>query len=87
MFYARAPGAVEAILARFLGEHMKAGHLRTSDPIRAARFLLAQCVGGGHQQMLCGGPAIDRDTMQQDAVRLTEQFLQLYGLEADNNPV
>jgi TetR/AcrR family transcriptional repressor of mexJK operon len=82
MFYARAPGAVEAILARFLDDHMKAGNLQTGDPIRAARFLLGQCVGGGHQQMLCGGPAIDTSTIKQDAVRLTDQFLQLYSVDA-----
>lgn len=80
MFYARAPGAVEGILARFLEDHMKAGNLETGDPVRAARFLLAQCVGGGHQQMLCGGPAIDRSTMKQGAAVLTDQFMQLFGV-------
>jgi len=78
MFYERAPGAVAAILARFLEDQMKAGNLKTGDPERAAHFLLAQCVGGGHQQMLCGGPAVDRSDTKDDAVRLTEQFLQLY---------
>lgn len=79
MFYARAPGAVEAILARFLVDHMQAGNLQSGDPIRAARFLLAQCLGSGHQQLLCGGAPIDPFAMKQEAVRLTDQFMQLYG--------
>src|ERR1700756_1143782 len=58
MFYERAPGAVEAILGRFLGDHMKAGRLQTADPTRAARVLIALSVGNGHQQMLIGGPPV-----------------------------
>jgi TetR/AcrR family transcriptional repressor of mexJK operon len=83
MFYERAPGAVEAILAQFLNDHMKAGVLRPSDPSGAARFLLAQCVGGSHQKTLCGGPARDPATMRREAAHLTKQFLQLYGTSGE----
>lgn len=81
MFYERAPGAAEAMLARFLADHMRAGHLRTTDPVRAARALFGLAVGSGHQQMLSGGPRIDPASIAGEAVRIVEMFLRLYAPE------
>ncbi len=78
MFYERAPGAVEAILGRFLGDHMKAGRLQTADPTRAARVLIALSVGNGHQQMLIGGPPVDLGGLKEEAPQIVDLFLSLY---------
>jgi len=86
IFYARAPGAVESILARFLEDHMKAGRLREDDPIAAGRFILAQCTGGDHQRMLCGGPALDPDRARGHALKIVEIFMRLYAPEQSPKP-
>ncbi|HEY0270433.1 MAG TPA: TetR/AcrR family transcriptional regulator [Sphingomonas sp.] len=78
MFYERAPGSAEAILAAFMADHMAAGRVRAADPQRAARALMALCVGSGHQQMLSGGPEVDPATIPDEAIRIADLFLRLY---------
>ena len=46
-FYDRGPGRVRARLARYVGEEMGAGRLRSGDPMLAARQFLALCQAGG----------------------------------------
>ncbi len=81
MFYERALGAVEAMLVRFLEDRMKAGVLRTSDPLASARLILAQCVACGHRQMLFGDASIDPAVLAEEAVQIVDTFLRLYAAE------
>ena len=80
MFYERAPGAAEAIIARFLDVHIQEARMRPTDARCAARTFLALCARGGQQQALCGYERPDQKSIFDEAVEIADNFIQIYGI-------
>ena len=51
LLYDRLVGDVEARLSTFIAAHMRAGALRRGDPRRAARLVIALCLGLDHHRL------------------------------------
>lgn len=66
MFYQRGPNTMIRLLGGFIELGMARGKLRSEDPKKAAKQLLALCLHGNHQQLLLG--RIDRIDAAQIAI-------------------
>jgi TetR/AcrR family transcriptional regulator, mexJK operon transcriptional repressor len=79
IFYDRAPRETQKLLAGFLADAMEQGSLRQTDPLIAARQLIALCMAGGHQRMLMAIiDAIPPDVMEAEIDRAMDAFMRAH---------
>jgi len=78
LYYDRAQGATEHLLAAFFESRMVAGDLRQASALEAARLLILLCADVGRRDLLRpegGGPAA-----RVEIVRILDQFMAVYGV-------
>lgn len=76
IFFERAPLQTQKLLAAFIGEAMERGQLRRSDPLVAARQLIAMCMLGSHQQLLMSVvEEVTAETIAAEVDRAMQTFL------------
>lgn len=78
IFYTRAPEMTRKRIAAFLALHMTKGHLRESDPQRAARALLGMCLAGTQQDILWGQCTRDALQIESEADYVVDLFLRAF---------
>jgi len=79
IFYERGPRQVHRLLSNFLGQAMDKGELRAADPLEAAQFLIALCMGRGHLRLLTGvTQGLSRADARVEAEGALDMFLRAY---------
>lgn len=78
MFYRRTMATVEGALSGYLAGHMAAGRLRTADPSRAARLLMAMTVSGYRYRVLLCVEAVEDAAIAAEAALIAREFVAAY---------
>lgn len=79
IFYDRAQGPMQALLAAYIGGAMDRSLLRRDDPLRAARLLTGMMLANNHQRLLMGlVDSVDAATIGADVDRALGMFLASY---------
>jgi TetR/AcrR family transcriptional repressor of mexJK operon len=78
LYYDRAQGATEHLLAAFLESRIVAGDLRPASALEAARLLILLCADVGRRDLLPDEGA--RPATRIEIVRLLDQFMAVYGV-------
>lgn len=80
IFYRRAPQPTQQLLADFFAGQMAAGHMRSDDPLAAARALASLCLGGLHQRVLWGVGMPDADAVEAEASYAADLFARAFDI-------
>lgn len=79
IFYERAPRQTQKLLAEFLAEAMERKSLRRTDPLIAARQLIALCMAGEHQLLLMGmTDTLAPETLEAEVDNAMNTFIRAY---------
>jgi len=78
IFYERAPGTTEPLLADFISHYMDTGALRRDNANHAARMIMSLCAGGLHMRALWRVAEVDAGDIAAEAVRIVDLFLRTY---------
>lgn len=79
IFYERAPRQTQKLLAEFLAEAMERKSLRRTDPLIAARQLIALCMAGEHQLLLMGmTDTLAPQTLEAEVDNAMNTFIRAY---------
>lgn len=79
MYAQRGQEAVRDLVTQFLGHHQRAGRIHDTDPLNAAKTLLALCFGGSHHRMLFGARPTEPAQLSQEVALIVDIFLRYYG--------